>query len=176
MAVPWKQSTVGIERCVYRPKKADSMLTEAWQQQQKDSWTTGVVILDVTLENYLSIFKYIRTLHRVSDHAFVENGVKSNIFTPKTVARTIRHSVLKSITVVCAWARDATLDHECVKTFDQSPSRIWISYPISPVACSRVLLNGCRSIPHRIALWNEQAHPSRVWKNKKKVCHFDALG
>ena len=60
----------------------------------------GEVILDVSV-------------HTIADNAFIENGVKSNIFTPKTVAyTTIRYSVLKSTAVLCTLARDVTRDHE----------------------------------------------------------------
>ena len=73
----------------------------------------GEVILDVTLENHLSFFWCIRTLHTVPDHAFIENGVKSNIFTHKMVAyKKIRHFVSKSTAVMCTPARDSSLDHE----------------------------------------------------------------
>ena len=81
--------------------------------------------MNITLESDLSFFQYIRTVHTVADCAFIENGFKSKIFTPKRVDYTTIHYFVSKLTaVMCALARDTILEHEYLFTFDHSASRI----------------------------------------------------
>ena len=100
---------------------------------------------------------------------FFENQVKSNSFTHKIV-RPSFFFFFKWTAVVCALARDATVNKWIFVSFDQSASRIWVSYLVSVIAIFWVLPNGCQSIQHHSTLSNNPRHilTFECLKKKKK--------
>ena len=59
------------------------------QESVKTERCVGSGVLLTNLGNYLSFFQRMSVSHTVSDHAFIEKQVKSNIPTPKVETHTM---------------------------------------------------------------------------------------